>query len=459
MEQIIALVLAAGEGKRMKSKYSKVIHKACGSPIIKWVCGAVKEAGIEDTVVIIGHQADQVMECLGEEYKFVFQHQQLGTGHAVMQAEGILKQKDGLVFVLYGDTPLITAETINKTISYHTTQENVATVVTAEVDDPSGYGRIIRDSNGNVQKIIEHRDASPEVLKIKEINSGMYCFSIKYLNSALKELKNNNDQGEYYLTDTLEILISNGFKVGAYIVDRPEEILGVNDRAQLYGVSEFLRKRIYTKHMKEGVTIIDPLSTYIESGVKIGIDTIIYPGVILEGSTVIGENCIIGPNCRITNSMIGDTVQIQSSFIVESSIGNGANVGPFAYVRPGSSIGENVKIGDFVEIKKSVIGDRTKIPHLAYIGDSEVGENTNIACGVITVNYNGRDKSKTIIGNNAFVGCNVNLIAPVEVKDNSYIAAGSTITEEVPEYSLAIARERQIIKENWVNNKGMKKKE
>ncbi|HOJ11643.1 MAG TPA: bifunctional UDP-N-acetylglucosamine diphosphorylase/glucosamine-1-phosphate N-acetyltransferase GlmU [Clostridiales bacterium] len=457
MENLMALVLAAGEGKRMKSKYSKVVHKACGKPIIKWVCGTSKEAGIDETVIVVGHQADQVMECLGDGYQYVWQKEQLGTGHAVMQAEDILKQKEGLVFILYGDTPLITADTINKAVAYHKNQNYIATVVTAEVDDPSGYGRIIRNSQGDVQRIVEHRDASPDELKVREINSGMYCFSVKHLIAALRELKNDNDQGEYYLTDTLEILIKKGFKVGAYVVENPVEILGVNDRVQLYQVSEFLGKRILEKHMKEGVTIIDPGNIYIDDSVKIGVDTVIYPGAILEDGSVIGEDCIIGPNSRIISSHIGDRVQISSSVIIESSVGNDACVGPFAYIRPESRIGQNVKIGDFVEIKKSVIGGKTKIPHLAYIGDAEVGDNTNIGCGVITVNYNGKEKNKTIIGNNAFVGCNVNLVAPVEVKDNAYIAAGSTITEEVPEYSLAIARERQVIKDNWVIKKGMKR--
>lgn len=455
MEQIMVLILAAGEGKRMKSKYSKVVHKACGKPIIKWVCNAAKEAGIEEATVIIGHQAEQVRECLGEDYNYVYQYQQLGTGHAVMQAEDILSKRDGLVFILYGDTPLITGDTISKTIDYHITQGYVVTVVTAEVENPAGYGRIVRDSKGNVLKIVEHKDASPEELKIKEINSGMYCFSIKHLLLALKELKNNNNQGEYYLTDTLEILINKGFKVGTYVVEDPEEILGVNDRIQLYQVSQILRKRICIRHMKEGVTIIDPSNTYIDAEVKIGIDTVIYPEVILEGNTVIGEDCVIGPNSRIINSKVGNNVQIQNSVIISSSIGDGASIGPFAYIRPESVIGENVKIGDFVEVKKSIIGNRTKIPHHSYIGDAEIGENTNIGCGVITVNYNGKEKNKTIIGNNAFVGCNVNLVAPVKVSDNSYIAAGSTITETVPEYSLAIARERQINKENWVIKKGM----
>lgn len=458
MENIMALVLAAGEGKRMKSKYSKVIHEACGTPIIKWVVEAAKKAGIEETTIIIGHQADQVKTCLGEEYTFVYQNQQLGTGHAVMQAEDILMQKEGIVFILYGDTPLITSETITNAINYHNLEGNIATVVTAKVDNPKGYGRIIRNENGNVQKIVEQRDASLEEAKINEINSGMYCFSIEHLIIALKELKNNNDQGEYYLTDTLEILINKKFKVGAYIVEDSDEILGINDKVQLYEVSKILTNRINTRHMKEGVTIIDSSNTYIGAHVKIDFDTIIYPGTILEGETTIGEDCIIGPNSRIVNSKLGNNVKIQSSIIMESTIGDWANIGPYAYIRPESLIGDNVKAGSFVEIKKSIVGNKTKIPHLAYIGDAEIGENANIACGVITVNYNGREKNKTVIGNNAFVGCNSNLIAPVKVKDNSYIAAGSTITHDVPEYSLAIARERQIIKEDWVKNKKYIKK-
>ncbi|HHY23162.1 MAG TPA: bifunctional UDP-N-acetylglucosamine diphosphorylase/glucosamine-1-phosphate N-acetyltransferase GlmU, partial [Clostridiaceae bacterium] len=395
----------------------------------------------------------------GDKYKYVLQKEQLGTGHAVMQAESLLIDREGLVFILYGDTPLISPETINDAIENHRNSGCRATIVTAILDNPSGYGRIVRDLDGNVVKIVEHRDASPEELNINEINSGMYCFWIKDLLIALKDLNNDNDQGEYYITDTIEILLKKGLKIGTYEVKNPVEILGINDRVQLYQASEVIRKRILEYHMKDGVTIIDPNSTFIDDRVKIGMDTVIYPGTIIEGSTEIGEECIIGPNSRIISSTIGSCVEIVNSIVVESVIGNNTSIGPFAYIRPENRIGSNVKIGDFVELKKSVIGDKTKIPHLSYIGDTTVGKNTNIACGVITVNYNGKEKNRTDIGNNTFVGCNVNLIAPVKVEDNSYIAAGSTITDDVPEYSLAIARERQVIKEDWVKKRGMERKD
>ncbi|HHW48226.1 MAG TPA: bifunctional UDP-N-acetylglucosamine diphosphorylase/glucosamine-1-phosphate N-acetyltransferase GlmU [Clostridiaceae bacterium] len=458
MEHLMAIILAAGEGKRMKSKNSKVAHKICGKSLIEWVYDAVSGAGIDETILVVGHRADQVKECMGGRVKYAVQNLQLGTGHAVMQAEEYLRGKEGYVFVLYGDTPLITAETISGCIDLHKKNGNAVTVVTADFDDPTGYGRIVRDEYGNVVKIVEERDASDEEKRIKEINSGLYCFTIRPLLESLKKLTNDNEQGEFYITDTIRILINEGFKAGAMKLENPAEILGINDRVQLYQASELIRKRILEKHMKSGVTIIDPASTYIDEGVKIGIDTVVYPGTIIEGSTVIGEDCIIGPNSRLVDAKVGNGTEINSSVILNSTIGNDVRVGPFAYIRPESVIGNNVKIGDFVEIKKSVVGDKTKIPHLAYIGDAEIGKNTNIACGVITVNYDGKKKSKTIIGNNSFVGCNVNLIAPVEVKDNSYIAAGSTITEEVPEYALAIARERQVIKENWVIKRGMERK-
>lgn len=458
MESITTLILAAGEGKRMKSKYSKLTHKACGKAMIEWVCTAAKDAGINENVAIIGHKAEQVRECMGDRVKYVLQEKQLGTGHAVMQAEEYIRNTSGYVLVLYGDTPLITSKTISETINFHKESGSKATVITAELDDPSGYGRILRDSAGNVSRIVEHRDASEQERAVREINSGMYLFSANELAEALKELRNDNDQGEYYLTDTLEILIGKGYKVSAYKISDQDEVMGVNDRLQLLQASEVLRKRILKKLMLSGVTIMDAASTFIDDEAIIGIDTVIYPGTIVEGKTIIGEDCVIGPNSRLISSTVGNGVVFNNSIVIESSIGDEAQIGPFAYIRPESRIEDKVKIGDFVEIKKSVIGKKTKIPHLTYIGDAEVGENTNVACGVVTVNYDGKKKSKTVIGSNAFVGCNVNLVAPVTVQDNSYIAAGSTITEEVPENSLAIARCRQVIKEDWVTKKGMHRK-
>lgn len=457
MKHLMAIILAAGEGKRMKSKNSKVIHKACGRPVIEWVYKAVEDSGISETVLVVGHRADQVKECMGDRVKYTTQEKQLGTGHAVMQAEKYLKDKEGIVVVLCGDTPLITADTITEVIKYHKNSMNSATVITALLDDPTGYGRIVRDRHDNVVKIVEHRDANDEEKAIQEINSGMYCFTIGDLLHSLKELNNNNSQGEYYLTDTLEILIKSGRKVGAFIAMDPEEILGINDRIQLAKAERILRDRSIESLMLAGATFIDPSGTYVDAEVKIGMDSIIYPGTSLEGKTVIGENCMIGPNTRIVSSEIGDGVEIMNSVVVESSVGDETKIGPFAYIRPGSRLGKNVKIGDFVEVKKSVIGDKTKIPHLSYVGDAEIGKNVNLGCGVVVVNYDGKKKNKTVVGDNAFVGCNSNLVSPVVVGENSYVAAGSTITEEVPEFSLAIARSKQVNKENWVNKKGMQR--
>lgn len=458
MESISAFILAAGEGKRMKSMKSKLVHKLCGKPMIDWVYSAVKGAGIQKSVIIVGHLANQVMELMDGKAEFVMQEERLGTGHAVMQAEKYLVDNDGLVLVLYGDTPLVTSETLTRTMEYHRKGGYTATVITAEVDDPTGYGRIIRNSEGGVERIVEHRDASEAERAIKEINSGMYLFSAAELHKALKDIHNDNTQGEYYLTDTLEIMALKGLKVGACRMEDAEEVLGINDRIQLQKLTDILRRRILRRLMLEGVTIMDAGTVLIDESAEIGMDTVIYPGTIIEGLCKIGEACTIGPNSRLVDVKVGDNTSINNSVVLQSSIGNDVQIGPFSYIRPESNIGSKAKIGDFVEIKKSNIGSRTKIPHLAYIGDSDIGDNTNIACGVITVNYNGKTKSRTRIGSNSFVGCNANLVAPVTVNDNSYIAAGSTITEEVPENSLAIARSRQVNKEDWVIKRGMERK-
>ena len=328
--------------------------------------------------------------------------------------------------------------------------------MTSIVKDPNGYGRIIREKNGEVLKIIEHKDCSLEELKVNEINSGMYCFDIKELVESLNKLHNNNVQGEYYLTDVIEILKNKGERIGALPVSF-EEIMGVNSRVQLSEAEKVMRNRINNVHMENGITLIDPNTTYIGLDVRIGKDTIIYPGNVIQGNTVIGENCILYPNSRIKDSVIENNVTIQSSVILESKVGENVTVGPFAYIRPESVIGNSVRIGDFVEIKKSIIGDKTKVSHLTYIGDAEVGNECNFGCGTVVVNYDGKVKNKTLIGDNSFIGCNTNLVSPVKVNNNTYIAAGSTITDEVPEGSLAIARAKQVNKKGWVYKKGLRK--
>lgn len=339
MEHLMAIILAAGEGKRMKSKKAKVLHEICGLPLVDWVYRSVKDSGVLETVLVVGHKAEDVKEYMKDKAFYAFQKEQLGTGHAVMQAEEFLKNKEGNVLILCGDTPLITSETIQNTIRYHKENGNSATVITADLDNPSGYGRIIRDKSGNVQKIVEHKDASLDERNIKEVNSGMYCFNISSLVGALKELDNNNSQGEYYLTDTLEILIKKGMKVGAVKVGDENEILGINDRVQLSQAAGIIRGRIIKRLMSEGVTIIDPAATYIDQDVQIGKDTVIYPSTVIEGATVIGDDCVIGPGCRIKDSKLADRVEVENSIVVDASIAEGTMVGPFTFLSPGSGTG------------------------------------------------------------------------------------------------------------------------
>lgn len=457
MNKCYGLILAAGEGKRMKSKLPKVLHKVCGKAMVQHVIDAVKGAGVQQLAVVVGHKAEEVRAYLGDDIYTVYQKEQLGTGHAVMCAEDFLKDKEGTVIILAGDAPLITAETISRVLKYHEEGGYAATVLTADAEDPTGLGRIIRDANGNVEKIVEHKDASEEERKVKEVNSANYCFDIKVLLDMLGKLDNKNAQGEYYLTDTIELIRKSGRKVGAYKTSFTE-FMAVNSKVQLYEADKAMRKRILYGLMDQGVTIIDPETVYIGTDVKVARDTVIYPGVILEGNTEIGEDCIIGQNTRIVNSTIENGVSIQSSVIMNSHIMDGAQIGPFAYIRPDSTIGRHTRIGDFVEIKKSSIGDGTKVSHLTYIGDATVGKDCNFGCGTVFVNYDGINKNKTIVGDHAFIGCNTNLIAPVEVGDNAYIAAGSTITDDVPEETLAIARARQVNKDGWVKRKNIWKK-
>lgn len=452
-----AIILAAGEGKRMKSSTPKILHKVCGREMVNIVIDVIKKAEINDINVIIGRGADAVKEATKErEVTYSLQDKQLGTGHAVMCAREFLDGKKGTVAIFTGDAPLITEETVKKLLSFHEEGNYKATILTSIVDSPSGYGRVIREKSEEVLKIVEHKDCTEDELKVNEINAGMYCFDIENLLKSLDKLDNNNAQGEYYLTDVIGILKSNGEKVGALPIPF-EETMGVNSRVQLAEAEKVMRKRINLNHMENGVTLIDSENTYIEIDVEISNDTVIYPGNVIQGKTIIGEGCIIYPNSRIKDSIIGKNVSIQSSTILESTVGENTTVGPFAYIRPESVIGKSARIGDFVEIKKSTIGDNTKVSHLTYIGDAEIGTGCNFGCGTVVVNYDGKDKHKTIIGNNAFIGCNTNLVAPVEVKEDAYIAAGSTITEEVPKGALAIGRAKQVNKVGWVEKKGLNK--
>lgn len=444
-----SVILAAGMGTRMKSKMPKVLHKVCGKPLSKWVIDASKAAGADKVCAVVGHKAETVKEVLGDVCEFALQAEQKGTGHAVMQAIDVIKNSKGEVVILNGDTPLITAETINKAIEYHKNNGNQATVITAILDDATGYGRIVRDNDGSVLKIVEQKDASEEEKKINEVNSGMYVFDAQSLVYALDKITPNNAQGEYYLTDTLEILLSAGKKIGGYAISDNDEIRGINDRVQLNEAEKIMQKRINEYHMRNGVTMRNPESVYIEDGVEIGNDTEICQNVTIKSGTKIGSDCVIGSGSMLDGAVIHDGVDVLSSVILESEVDEGTHVGPFAYIRPNCHVGKEVKVGDFVELKNSNIDNGTKISHLTYIGDSDVGKRVNFGCGTVTCNYDGKKKYRTTIGDDCFVGCNTNFVSPINVGDGVYIAAGSTITEDIPENSLSIARARQVNKEGW----------
>ena len=444
-----SVILAAGMGTRMKSKMPKVLHKVCGKPLSKWVIDASEAAGADKVCAVVGHKAETVKEVLGDVCEFALQAEQKGTGHAVMQAIDVIKNSKGEVVILNGDTPLITAETINKAIEYHKNNGNQATVITAILDDATGYGRIVRDNDGSVLKIVEQKDASKEEKKINEVNSGMYVFDAQSLVYALDKITPNNAQGEYYLTDTLEILLSAGKKIGGYAISDNDEIRGIDDRVQLNEAEKIMQKRINEYHMRNGVTMRNPESVYIEDGVEIGNDTEICQNVTIKSGTKIGSDCVIGSGSMLDRAVIHDGVDVLSSVILESEVDEGTHVGPFAYIRPNCHVGKEVKVGDFVELKNSNIDDGTKISHLTYIGDSDVGKRVNFGCGTVTCNYDGKKKYRTTIGDDCFVGCNTNFVSPINVGDGVYIAAGSTITEDIPENSLSIARARQVNKEGW----------
>lgn len=445
-----AIVLAAGKGTRMKSKKYKVLHDVAGKSMIEHVVDNVKQSGVEQLVTIVGHGAQNVKETLGDASLYSFQEEQLGTAHAVKMASEHLKDEQGTTLVVCGDTPLITAATLKSMIEHHENAKAQATVLSATAENPYGYGRILRDSAQRLTKIVEQKDASETERQINEISSGIFAFDNQVLFEKLELVRNENAQKEYYLPDVLSLILDDKGNVEIYHTDDFEEIMGVNDRVMLSEAEKAFKKRTNEQHMRNGVTIVDPATTYIGADVIIGEDTVIEPGVKLAGNTVIGKDTIVGQYTEITNSKIGSNVTIKQSVINEAIVGDHANIGPFAQLRPGADLGEKVKVGNFVEVKKSVVKTGAKLPHLSYIGDAEIGERTNVGCGSITVNYDGINKFKTIIGNDSFIGCNTNLVAPITLGDRSFIAAGSTITDNVPQDSLALARARQTTKEGYL---------
>ena len=442
------LILAAGKGTRMKSKLPKVLHKIGGKPMLRHVIDAAKRAGSSREVVVIGAGAELIEREIFD-VEFVMQTKQLGTGHAVLCAKENFANSTGTLLILCGDTPLLTSELLKKFVAAHESSTCAVTVLTAEMPDATGYGRVIREDDGTFKKIVEDKDANSIEKQIREVNAGVYCADMQKLFGALVKVGNDNSQGEYYLPDVLAILKSEGEKVGIYTADFCDETLGINTRIQLAAADQIIRRHKIHELMNSGVTIVDPGTTFVDCDVTIGQDTIIKPNTYLEGFTTIGADCEIGPNIRFTNMKVGNKVKAQFGYCHDAEIADGVTLGPYVHIRPGSKIGQNVKIGNFVEIKNSTIGEDTKLPHLQYIGDTDMGKNVNVGCGTVTCNYDGKKKYRTKVGDNVFIGCNTNLVAPVNVGDGAYIGAGSTITKDVPKNSLAIARARQTNIADW----------
>jgi|Deesub1362A_J573_1020465.scaffolds.fasta_scaffold00134_34 bifunctional UDP-N-acetylglucosamine pyrophosphorylase/glucosamine-1-phosphate N-acetyltransferase len=451
---LFTVILAAGRGERMSSSIPKVLHHVLGRPMIHYVVDAVRGLRPDSIIVVVGNGAEAVKESLsGTGVDFVLQKRLLGTAHALETVRRSIPLNATTLLVLNGDCPLITTATLKGFFRMHRSSRNALSLVSFTNDSLSGYGRIVRDGDGRITGIIEDKHTTPEEKeRFKELNGGVYLIEHDVL-GYLKRIRKNRVSGEYYLTDIVRIISRNGLKIGAYPLSY-EEVMGVNTREELYAVSEIMRRRIISGWMKKGVTFIDPETTILHPTVKIGMDTIIYPNTYLEGRTSIGERCIIYPGTRIYDSVIGDNVVIKDNTLIEESrISDGATIGPFAHLRPESIIGRNVKIGNFVEVKKSMIRDGTKAQHLSYIGDSIIGRDVNVGAGTITCNYDGVKKHRTVIDDGVFIGSDSQLVAPVRIGRGAYVAAGSTITRDVPPEALAITRARQRNIEGWAEKR------
>lgn len=459
---VTSIILAAGEGTRMKSNRSKVLHKILNKPMIEYIMKASEESGADKTVLIVGKNKENVVEALNNPSLCYIEQpigegHPYGTGYAVKLASDEIADEDD-VLILNGDIPLLRGETLAGLLKEHRERNSVATILTSFIDDTRGYGHIVKDPNGFLERIVEDRDATEEEKKIKEFNPGIYLFRGSLLKSALEKLDTDNDQGEMYITDVISILNREGHQVLAYPIEDVTEVYGINSKDQLSTAEEAMRKRVNEEYMKNGVLMENPATILIEPGVVIGRDTMIYANAQLLGKTVIGEDCVINGGSAIIDSVLKDRVCIDRSVIEESTIDCDTKVGPFAHLRPHSSLGKKVKIGNFVEVKNSVVGDETKSGHLAYIGDADLGKDINIGCGVIFVNYDGKNKHRTTVKDGAFIGSNANLVAPITVQEEGFVAAGSTITKDVDKGALAIERAEQKSIANWVYTKKQNKK-
>ncbi len=455
MDSLCVLVLAAGKGTRFKSHRVKVLHELMGKPMLSWILEAVSGLDPEKIYVVVGCQKEEVKrEINRKDVAFVHQAEQLGTAHAVLAARDAIKTdlvKD--VLIINGDLPLLRTGTLKPLVEKHKKGKNDLTFMSAEMQDPTGFGRLIHGKEGSV-RIVEEREATPEQKKIKEANVGIYVFDANALLKTLPEISNDNKKGEYYLTDAIEILSQKGGKVGVFRTESLEEIVGVNDRFELASAARKLRLRKIKMLAEDGVTFYDPESTWIGEDVKVGRDSVVYPSVVIEGKTVVGKECVLSPSVHIIDSHIGDGVKILSSTVIqESTIEDHVKIGPFAHLRPGTVLKKGSKVGNFVEMKKTVFGEKSKAGHLSYLGDSVVGKEVNIGAGTITCNYDGKKKHRTVIDDGAFIGSGVELVAPVKIGKNAYIGAGSTITKDVAPYSLAVSRSPQKQREGWARKR------
>ncbi len=459
MEDLAAVVLAAGKGTRMKSERAKVLHDIAGQPLLFYPIQAAKEAGCEKISVVIGHQGAEVETALSElSVNCVWQTEQLGTGHALLCAKKQLEEFTGALLLLCGDVPLLRAETISQLLALHRTEKAAVTVLTARLENPQGYGRIVREGE-TVCGIVEEKDADETQRAICEVNTGTYVFDAAFVFSVLPQLGKENAQGEYYLTDVLAAAVAAGYKTRALCLEDSNEALGINDRVQLAEASRLMRQRINQRLMLGGVTLVDPATTYVDFEVEVGSDSLLYPGVIISGNTRIGHNCIVETGVQIDSAQIADRVHLKNGSVIEEArIGNDCKVGPMAHLRPGTELLGDNKIGNFVETKKARLEEKSQASHLTYIGDAEVGKNVNFGCGTITCNYDGVNKHKTIIEDDVFVGSDTQFIAPVRIGRNSLIAAGSTITKDVPADSLALSRAPQKVIDGWRLKHPLKKK-
>lgn len=453
---LTTLVLAAGQGKRMRSRTIKLLHPVAGRPMVCWVVDAVRALGPSRLIVVVGYQADRLTEALKDTgATFVLQKEQRGTGHAVVQAARRIGASSGSsLLILNGDLPTLRTATLRRLLARHRRADAALTLLTVEVDDPRGYGRILRDAGSGVRRIVEDRDATAAERRIREVNCGIYCARPSKLLPVLRMLRPDNAQGEYYLTDAVQRLIERGERVQAVLGDA-EQLLGVNTRAELARATLSLYARKAAELQQQGVTLLDPRRTWIDPRARIGADSVIYPDVIVEGPTVMGTDCVVRPGCRLVDCRLGRGVEIKDhSVLFDSQIADGAQVGPFAHLRPGSVLGPQARVGNFVELKKTRLGPRSKAQHLSYLGDAEIGPDCNIGAGTITCNYDGARKHQTTLGRGVFIGSDTQLVAPVSVRNGAYVAAGTTVTEDVPAGALAIGRGRQRNVEGWVARKG-----